>query len=226
MIPDFEPEVINMTEAAKGFNDKETANGWLYWMFLALVAGKDLRGWVVPKEGSQPNQDNSVTIGMTLNGKPVKFSKVVERLRDSFDDAVEKRAKGIVSETFENSLDDFREKMKELEGKIHEFWHTRIAETRERRMEKVLLLIDGLCLLSEGGDHEALLSEIYTLAHSAHGYCRNPHKDWLAYVDEVDARLKEMKIIDVDKVMRGEKHDMTSEELPCDTNVNASSNPD
>lgn len=225
MIPDSELEVINMTEAAKHFNDAETAQGWLYWMFLSLVAGQDLRGWVVPEEGSQPNQDNSVTIGMTINGKPVQFSKVVERLRSSFDDAVEKRAKAIVNETFETSLDDFTEKMDELQTKIHEFWHTRIAETRERRMEKVLLLIDGLCLLAmEADDPQPLVSEIYTLAHAAAGYCANPHKDWLARIDEVAANLAEMNVLHVERVMQRGKHD--SEELLCDTNANASSNPD
>jgi hypothetical protein len=83
-------------------------------------------------------------------------------------------------------------------------------------MEKALILIDGLCLLSEGHpDPKALCEEIYTLAHAAHGHCGNPHKDWLDRIPKVAERLKEMKIVNMEKVLCRD----------ANTNVNASEQP-
>jgi len=187
-------------------------DSWVYWMFLALFAGQDTRGWLVPEDGRKPGDpDLEITFDLSINGRSVLFSKVVERLQTTFGDAVDNRAKTIVEETFDNCMEEFEDTVGEVKGKLYEFWQVKLNESRERKMEKALLVIDGLSYLAEGDDPKtlkALIDEIYMISHAASGHCGNPHEDWLAIMEDAIVRLKEMNIVDVDKTLNNEDQDV------------------
>ena len=63
---------------------------------------------------------------------------------------------------------------------------------RERRLERALLVIDGLCMDQDG----ELFETIYMIAHAAVGRCGNPHKDWLKDTKKIELTLKEANVVD------------------------------
>jgi hypothetical protein len=63
---------------------------------------------------------------------------------------------------------------------------------QERRLERALLVIDGLCMGEEG----PLFETIYMIAHAAVGRCGNPHKDWRKDTKEIEVKLKEANVVD------------------------------
>ena len=63
---------------------------------------------------------------------------------------------------------------------------------RERRLERALLVIDGLCMDQDGG----LFETIYMIAHAAVGRCGNPHKNWRKETKEIELKLKEANVVD------------------------------
>lgn len=65
---------------------------------------------------------------------------------------------------------------------------------KEKKLERALATIEGLCLASE----DESLGTIYRIAHTSLGYCRTC-KD-ISFIDGIVKRLKEDKIIDVDNL--------------------------
>jgi len=55
---------------------------------------------------------------------------------------------------------------------------------------RALLLIDHI--LSNIGDEDPLLSRLYTIAHSAHGECPNPHEDWVKETEDTYKAMCEL----------------------------------
>lgn len=220
MVPDAKTETINLTKLGGDFKSTETSEGWLYWLILALTSGQDQRGWIVPEGGRKPGDaDLKIAVDLSINGRTVQFSKLVERLRTTFENAVDEQAKAIVEQTFDSSMEEFEATVDEVKDKISEFWQAKVDESQERRMEKALLLIDGISHLAEDdNDPKKLIDQIYMIAHAAHGHCGNPHKDWLASMDETAADLKAMRIIDVDKALSGDEERLTMDDLICGLN--------
>ncbi len=70
----------------------------------------------------------------------------------------------------------------------------------ERRLTRVLLAIDALCLVDERTDTDDTLGIIYRLAHHATGFCC-VHRSWDEELDKVVADLKSNKTCDVDRLL-------------------------
>ena len=73
---------------------------------------------------------------------------------------------------------------------------------RTERLERALLVIDGLCLEEIDVDTK-LINQIYRVAHSALGACKNPHESWVSEIDELQEGLKKARIVDCDKEIKG-----------------------
>jgi len=69
---------------------------------------------------------------------------------------------------------------------------------RLERLERALLIIDGLCLEEMDTDTK-LIAQIYKVAHVALGKCENPHEYWLDEIDQLQETLKEANIVDCDQ---------------------------
>ena len=67
---------------------------------------------------------------------------------------------------------------------------------RERRLERALLVIEGLAMNEEGGLYE----QIYRVAHAATGRCGNTHKEWRKQTKEIELKLRLGNVLDTSKV--------------------------
>ena len=72
--------------------------------------------------------------------------------------------------------------------------------TRERRMERALLVLEGLTIESDGG----IASSVYRIAHAALGTCCcGGHGDpWLAEIEQAERELIAAIFVDVERLLR------------------------
>lgn len=70
------------------------------------------------------------------------------------------------------------------------------------RLERALLAIEGMALLELDFEDNPFLTKAYEIAHSALGYCSANHNSWLEIIEEVEVSLKELKVYDVEKILK------------------------
>ncbi len=85
--------------------------------------------------------------------------------------------------------------------------------SREERMERALMAIEAMTTqFGEGVPEDfttvtpeemsRFVSAVFKISHAAPGRCGNPHHDWLAKIEEVEADGKKRKLYDPEEGMR------------------------
>jgi hypothetical protein len=87
--------------------------------------------------------------------------------------------------------------------------------SRERRLERALLVIEGLTYLYDDAEEQpdgsyktGLPSQVYRIAHAALAYCcasddskHDGCNAWLDEIEEAEKALKELNILNVEKIV-------------------------
>ena len=71
--------------------------------------------------------------------------------------------------------------------------------SREERLERALLVLEGLTFLQDDFDENPFVSTVYTVAHGATARCCNTFGT--KKIEELEALLQEKKVMDVEKVL-------------------------
>ena len=97
------------------FNFTEHTHDWVGHAFLIASAHRHLDDEFYEDYQKRCQNDNpGVDIELTFNGFPMKFTAIVERLKQCFEEAVEERAVELLKERAGDlyvCLDDFKEKL-------------------------------------------------------------------------------------------------------------------
>lgn len=75
---------------------------------------------------------------------------------------------------------------------------------RLERLERALLVLEGLTFLQEDDAEDSFSSLVYQIAHTALGFCgaKDHHdKAWLDIIPYLENKLKEAKLINVERII-------------------------
>ena len=97
--------------------------------------------------------------------------------------------------------------------------------SREERMERALMAIEAMTCQFDHGQPEdfktvtpeemaRFVARVFEISHAAPGRCGNPHHDWLALIEEVEADGRKRKLYDPEKDMR-RAHDRAAGVAPA-----------
>lgn len=62
-------------------------------------------------------------------------------------------------------------------------------------------------------DDLPIVSDMYRITHSALGFCSNPHADWLKEIEDFEKMLKNLNLVDADKIFSRQEKEACDELL-------------
>jgi len=60
------------------------------------------------------------------------------------------------------------------------------------KYRQVLQTISKVAMINNQDEKNDVLNDIYCIAHSFEGTCKNPHNDWRLLHDKIDGQLKDI----------------------------------
>lgn len=123
---DIKPEQINITKLAHAYDQTEGTHSWVYWALITLITevpSEELATWIKPDD----NGEKIVSIAMTINGKPAKFSKVIRRMKEQFERAVNERAMAIVEKRYNDELHKFEDAMDQVRKNMRDHFYKELG---------------------------------------------------------------------------------------------------
>lgn len=73
--------------------------------------------------------------------------------------------------------------------------------SREERLERALLAIEGLTYLCERIEEDPFSSKVYMIAHAATARCKTRHEDWLKEIENIEELCFKSNIMNVKKIL-------------------------